>query len=273
MQTYPGLEALKATFRHVKTEGDKVFGMTACGKCGGSGRHWAGGCWSCRSTGNGKWLRIDEAGWNARMQAANKRELKREEERLARIRKNETTLAANHAALGIDVAATLAAQPNNVALASILGCTRPLTEKQIAAVHKMIAQHAERAVKAEAAKLVKVEDGRQTIIGTVQSIKGKDTPYGFVVKMLIEREDGVRFYGTVPAAIDNVMREDVVQFDAKVECKEPGFGFFSRPTKAIIVTRCEEGQQIDAEKEAELQRRLEIGRKACQHAYNTIDLV
>ena len=58
-------------------------------------------------------------------------------------------------------------------------------------------------------------------------------------KLLIETTDGWRVYGSCPGAIYGADRGDVVRFDAKLQRsdKDPMFGFFSRPTKPVLVSK------------------------------------
>src|SRR5262245_18972766 len=52
--------------------------------------------------------------------------------------------------------------------------------------------------------------------------------------MLMRTDDGWKVWGSVPAALDNVLRGDRVQFRAKVQRSQDHekFGFVSRPTQA-----------------------------------------
>lgn len=79
--------------------------------------------------------------------------------------------------------------------------------------------------------------GRQIIEGAVKSFKTVENDYGVSFKMLVELADGRRVYGTVPSSI-NPEIGDTVRFTAKVEPKDddPTFGFYSRPTKAEVVS-------------------------------------
>lgn len=100
----------------------------------------------------------------------------------------------------------------------------------------------------EQVKGIAIPEGRQTIQGTVRSLR--NTTYNIpgawnksVMKMTVVRDDGVAFYGSVPTGLHpNV--GDVVALIATVAVKEPGFAYFSRPTKAGIISPSEktEGQ-------------------------------
>jgi hypothetical protein len=86
---------------------------------------------------------------------------------------------------------------------------------------------------------IEVPEGRRTVEGEVVTVKWQDNAYGGNLKMLVQAE-GYRLWGTVPRAIDDVERGDRVQFTATLTAKERGFGFYSRPSKATIVTHEEE---------------------------------
>lgn len=79
--------------------------------------------------------------------------------------------------------------------------------------------------------------GRYTIVGTVRTVRGEDTPYGFVIKARIETDSGSVVWGTLPKAISDALVGDRVQFSAAIEVSkdDPTFGFWSRPTKAIKI--------------------------------------
>jgi len=83
---------------------------------------------------------------------------------------------------------------------------------------------------------VSMVEGRREISGEVLSVKSQDSYYGVTVKMLVKDSDGLKYWGTVPAAI-NPERGDTVTFTATVKKSDDDdmFGFFSRPSKASIV--------------------------------------
>lgn len=120
-----------------------------------------------------------------------------------------------------------------------------LSEKQIAAMVKIMNRNMEFLLN-DAAEVERMKgapiltEGRQTIEGTVISIKTGENDYGFWIKMLVKTDDGNKVYGTIPSAIDPE-KGDRVRFDAKVEPKEEHFGFYSRPTKPQIIETTEAG--------------------------------
>jgi hypothetical protein len=84
--------------------------------------------------------------------------------------------------------------------------------------------------------LVDVPEGRLTIVGEVLTTKWVENDFGGTLKMLVKVTTPAGIYkvwGTVPGSI-SVDRGDHVSFSAQVTQKETGFGFYSRPTKALV---------------------------------------
>lgn len=94
---------------------------------------------------------------------------------------------------------------------------------------------AEEARKAEALP-VPVTDRRIRVEGVVASIKEVYTDFGVTWKMRVVTTDGWAVWGSVPGNI-GVEVGDRVAFDARVERSRDDelFGFFSRPTKAVVL--------------------------------------
>lgn len=91
---------------------------------------------------------------------------------------------------------------------------------------------------AEAATLPPLKEGRYIIEGVIQSTKIIDGYYGMTYKMLVKLPCGNKVWGSVPDALkrgDEDITGKAVQFTAKVAVKEPGFGTYSRPTKAVYL--------------------------------------
>jgi len=119
-----------------------------------------------------------------------------------------------------------------------------LSDRQVAFALKLAAEvsskPAERRVPAPVAA------GRQTVEGTVVSLKSYDGQFGVTLKMLVrvDTPDGSWLaWGTVPSGLDQagVARGDVVRFDAKLALgDEPHFARFSRPTHGSVVRRATE---------------------------------
>lgn len=85
-----------------------------------------------------------------------------------------------------------------------------------------------------------IVEGKYMVSGKIISFKRSfyEMAYSTSVstKMLVELEDGSRVYGTCPSAIlDDAEKGTVVEFTANFKAKEPGFGIFTRPSKAKII--------------------------------------
>ena len=80
------------------------------------------------------------------------------------------------------------------------------------------------------APLVTPQDGRRVITGQVLNTKQVESQWGYTTKVLVQC-DGFRLFGSLPSSADAPEAGTPVRFTATVEPKEPGFGFFSRPTK------------------------------------------
>lgn len=144
-----------------------------------------------------------------------------------------------------------------VALRCSHGITRDLVSKlmeygslspaQVALAFKLAREERERAERAAnepvwVAMPEALLGGRVRVRGLVLMTKWKETNFGGALKMLlqVEAEGGAfKLWGTVPAALDSdELRGSVVEFDAKLERSrdDAAFGFFSRPTKAAVVS-------------------------------------
>lgn len=129
-----------------------------------------------------------------------------------------------------------------------------LSDAQVDAVRRGIERQAERA--AEIASAGPFPEGRVLIEGEVVSDKWtEDRGYGSQHKMLVKLADGNKIYGTVPRTIEDAcvnswdqqtgdvipgmeLRGAHVRFTATAERSrdDEHFGFYSRPTKAEILT-------------------------------------
>ena len=98
------------------------------------------------------------------------------------------------------------------------------------------ARQAAQKMEADAAKPVPVSDKRWKVVGEVVSVKKVDTAFGTFLKMLVKNADGWKVWGTVPSDLV-AERGATVEFMARVEPSkdDPKFGFFSRPTKAMVL--------------------------------------
>ena len=122
-----------------------------------------------------------------------------------------------------------------------------LSDKQVALAFKIqtqVAEQAERERKREeeraalVAQGVKVVPGRYKVTGTILSYKTVESPYGAVVKMLVQSPEGWKVWGTVPRSIEwDIERDQQVTFVATVTPSDddPTFGFYSRPTNAAVL--------------------------------------
>lgn len=113
---------------------------------------------------------------------------------------------------------------------------------------KKAAQAAQRAAEEAAAEPVPVTTDRIEVEGEIISLKVQDgyMPGTSVTKVLVKTTRGFKLWGSLPSAISNAgpvegdyeLRGKRVAFSAKVEPSkdDPKFGFFSRPTRARVVT-------------------------------------
>ena len=127
-----------------------------------------------------------------------------------------------------------------------------LTEKQEAAVRKIMADRKEREAKraaereAERAAGADCPEGRIVLTGVIISTDLRENAFGDTWKMLFKSDDGFKLWGTVADALfcwdeecrPQVLAENMpgkrVTFTATVtpSADDEKFGFFKRPTKA-----------------------------------------
>ena len=116
-----------------------------------------------------------------------------------------------------------------------------LTPAQAKFARDLIEQAAKRVeVKAnepEATPVPEVE-GRMVVTGTIlgfKSVIGFDG--GYVTKMIVRDDRNFKVYGTLPSSICDAEKGQRVTFTARVEASsdDETFGFFKRPTKAVIL--------------------------------------
>jgi hypothetical protein len=93
----------------------------------------------------------------------------------------------------------------------------------------------QRAAEVAAALPIPVE-GRMVMTGTVLTLKGQETEFGYVTKMLVQHAEGWKVWGTVPQALATVEKGQQVIFTATITVSDndPKFGFFKRPAKAMV---------------------------------------
>lgn len=253
-------------FTRANVEQPKQCVVERCDRCGGSGIfHIFGTCFRCG--GNGKdpthrgwgfpkaWTDEQCQQWlDARQQRLDKaratREAKKTAKQLAVYRANAEVypvLGQFHDTSGSGgwpiVRESLSERLSPV-VRDILGKSirYPLSVNQAAVLEKALADIADRDARkaAERAEAKTPEAGRHVVEGTVLSLKESHLDIGYrrtvtQIKALVKC-DGYKLFGTVPAAIVGDCKVgDTVRFTATVEPKEPGFGFFSRPTGAEIL--------------------------------------
>lgn len=103
---------------------------------------------------------------------------------------------------------------------------------------------------------VPVSESRVHVTGEVVSVKAHESHYGWhysgnyrvpnvewKMTVKVSTPEGVYLvWGSVPSAISEVKKGDVVSFDAKLVAgnRDESFGFFKRPTKSVVVKSTEE---------------------------------
>lgn len=94
---------------------------------------------------------------------------------------------------------------------------------------------AQRAAEVAAALPIPVE-GRMVVTGAVLTLKGQETEFGYVTKMLVQHAEGWKVWGTVPKALAEVKKGQQVIFTATITVSDndPKYGFFKRPAKAMV---------------------------------------
>jgi hypothetical protein len=93
------------------------------------------------------------------------------------------------------------------------------------------------AAAAVAATRTPVVEGRQTITGTIESLRVQYGDFGPQTKIKVTTDSGSVVWGTLPAAISSAVVGDRLQFTATVKAStdDNTFGFYSRPVKAQIL--------------------------------------
>ena len=75
------------------------------------------------------------------------------------------------------------------------------------------------------------------VTGAILSIRGQDSPWGFVNKMLVRDDSGFKVWVTCPAQAEG-QRGSKVTFTATIEPSrdDPKFGFGKRPAKLTVLS-------------------------------------
>jgi hypothetical protein len=112
------------------------------------------------------------------------------------------------------------------------------TKNYVGVLLDRIEKRAEREAKREAehAAAADCPTGRITVEGEVISTRVDDSRFGPVTKMLVKHPSGYKVWGTMPSKLA-ANRGDMVSFVGTVSRspKDSKFGFFSRPTNAMVV--------------------------------------
>jgi hypothetical protein len=111
-----------------------------------------------------------------------------------------------------------------------------LSAAQINLARKLAAEAATPAE--EKPKVVMPPSGRVQLEGIILSLKEHEGAYGFQMKMLVEVTTPAgcfRVFGTRPTASVTPSKGSRIRFNAMVQPKEPGFGYFSKPTSAEVI--------------------------------------
>jgi hypothetical protein len=222
-----------------------------CGRCGGTGKVWAtwvegGVCFACR-------------GYKGRMATsplytqAELDKLDVAKARKAEAKRDLIINADDHLEMR-SYESMLATLRDLVSKATQYG----LNEKQGHYVVSLVDQMTKLDAKVRAEKLTEealrvnptawVEDGRQTIEGEVLALREDDGVYGYSIKMLLRDEQGRKFWGTVPRALENdVARGSRVRLVGTVSRSDddPIFGKFKRPAKAEILATATTHQELE----------------------------
>jgi hypothetical protein len=110
-----------------------------------------------------------------------------------------------------------------------------LSERQVAAVRRVLEREAERAAQVATEVKVDAPTGRHEVTGRVLTTRWQASDFGETLKCLVQVGDPTtgawRAWGSIPSAA-SWTRGDVVTFRATFEPKEddPTFAFYSRPT-------------------------------------------
>lgn len=119
-----------------------------------------------------------------------------------------------------------------------------LSEKQVKLVHNLLDTLKNRdAIEAKRAEEKKsaadCPEGKQSIEGTVVSLKKHYSPYGDEWKITVKHDSGFLVWGSLPKNLSSIERGYRVRFNATVtrSPNDSKFGFFKRPTKAEIVSQ------------------------------------
>lgn len=121
------------------------------------------------------------------------------------------------------------------------------SDRQRAAIDKMIADHHERAERraAERANAADAPEGKievEVVILKCEYRASEYSRYGGKIVITVKHETGWMAWGTLPRSINDADVGDTIAFSATFNPsdRDPQFAFFKRPTKARIVSRKED---------------------------------
>jgi hypothetical protein len=130
-----------------------------------------------------------------------------------------------------------------------------ISPKQLLFVIRLAKEGAEKLTDAkriveEVAAMTPLTAGRQEIEGTILSVKGHDSDFGFSWKITVALESGHRVWGTLPTSLYTTTRYnfgdvttpeslkgETIHFTGTIVPKGNDFAFFKRPSKASIITQ------------------------------------
>ena len=122
-------------------------------------------------------------------------------------------------------------------IASTLVATGRLSDKQLILLDRVASDVVEAIKQGPPEEIdwqeVPIVEGRVKIAGTVLATKWVENDWGGTTKALIHADGDFKIWGTLPCGD----RGDQIEFVARIERsdKDAKFGFFTRPTKAIIL--------------------------------------
>lgn len=228
-----------------------------CGRCGGTGNVgfgnvFGGICFKCNGS-QGTMLTVKEA--RKRTKAAAQRAARAERKLIAKQEFHNQQMERAEAVYPILAGWLESISEDNFMLDLwTKAFDYELTGKQIAAAAANLQRKIDRAEQraAEKAALSEVQVGKQTITGTIVTVKYQDSQYGGSWKMLVLDDRNFKVWGTVPTAIFDQQRDEAaegenpfaehlkgrkVSFNAAVTASDDDktFGFFKRPTKATLL--------------------------------------
>lgn len=243
--------------------GSTVVRVGTCPRCGGSGRFCRGTCFLCMGSGKRQqkakvYTPESLAAYRDKIAVGKERLLKKAEQAIVDSRKammaevegfSMALIKANLMLSGAGREKSKAMQRKLEILRSAIDRRFPWTQERARLVIDLVDQLQSLGIKIDEQRSHEedlrkdptawIKGGRFEIEGRVLSVTGKDSPFGYVLKVLVQDARGRKFYGTLPASIrlDLGDRGMLVKFTATVERSndDPIFGWFKRPTKGEII--------------------------------------